>query len=72
VPALGYSGSQQAELEETLRRSNAEVIVDASPARLDRVLHLNAPIARVSYNFEQKSRPSLFAIVDDLLNRALL
>jgi predicted GTPase len=69
VPALGYSASQQAELEETLRRSNAQVIVDASPARLDRILRLNVPIARVSYSFEQKSGPSIFAIVDDLLSR---
>ncbi len=70
VPALGYSESQQAELEETLRRSNAQVIVDASPARLDRILRLNVPIARVSYSFEQKSGPPLFAIVDDFLSRA--
>jgi predicted GTPase len=70
VPALGYSQSQQAELEETLRRGNAEVIVDASPARLDRILRLDAPIARVSYSFEQKSGPSLFALVDDFVSRA--
>jgi predicted GTPase len=70
VPALGYSASQQAELEQTLSRSNAQVIVDASPARLDRILRLNVPIARVSYSFEQKSGPPLFAIVDDLLSRA--
>ena len=68
LPALGYSASQQTELEETLRRSNAEVIVDASPARLDHILHLNVPVARVSYTFEQKSGPSLCGIVDDLLS----
>jgi predicted GTPase len=68
LPALGYSASQQTELEETLRRSNAEVIVDASPARIDHILHLNVPMARVSYTFEQKSGPSLFGIVDDLLS----
>jgi predicted GTPase len=71
VPALGYSASQQQELEETLRRSNAQVIVDASPARLDRILRLNVPIVRVSYSFEQKSGPSLFAIVDDFLSRGI-
>ena len=69
VPALGYSESQQDELEETLRRSNAQVIVDATPARLDRILRLNVPIARVSYSFEQKSGTPLFAIVDNFLSR---
>jgi len=69
LPALGYSELQRAELEETLRRSNAEVIVDASPARLDRFLNLSIPIVRVSYHFEQKSGPSIFSIVDTVLGQ---
>ncbi len=64
VPALGYSDSQIAELAETLRRSGADAILDASPARLDRVLHVDIPIVRVRYRFEQKSGPSIFAIVE--------
>jgi len=64
VPALGYSDAQRAELEETLRRSRADVVVDASPARLDKILQLNIPIVRVRYRFEQKSGPSIFAMVE--------
>jgi predicted GTPase len=64
LPALGYSEAQRAELEETLRRSGADAIVDASPARLDRILRLNIPVVRVRYRFEQKSGPSIFAIVE--------
>lgn len=64
VPALGYSASQLAELAETLRRSGADAILDASPARLDRVLHLDIPIVKVRYRFVQKSGPSIFAIVE--------
>jgi len=64
VPALGYSESQIAELAETLARSGADAILDASPARLDRVLHLDIPIVRVRYQFEQKSGPSIFTIVE--------
>lgn len=70
VPALGYSESQRAELAETLRQSNAEVIVDASPARLDRIMALGMPIARVRYCYEQRSGPSIFGIVDDALAHA--
>ncbi len=70
LPALGYSDAQCAELEETLGRSGADVIVDASPARLDRVLHVNIPIVRVRYRFEQKSGPSIFTIVEDAVTRA--
>ena len=71
VPALGYSPAQVAELSDTLRRSGAEVIVDASPARLERVLDAGIPIARVRYRFEQKSGPSIFTIVEDAISRKL-
>jgi len=70
VPALGYSDLQLAELGETLRRSGADAIVDASPARLDRVLQIGIPIVRVRYRFEQRSGPSIFAIVENAVIRA--
>ncbi len=69
LPALGYSAAQLAELGETLRRSGAEAIVDASPARLDRVLQLDVPLVRVGYRFEQRSGPPLFALVQERLAR---
>jgi len=64
VPALGYSDEQRAELEETLRRCPADAIIDASPARLDRLLHLTVPVVRVRYRFEQRSGPSIFELVE--------
>ncbi len=69
LPALGYSDAQRAELEETLGRSGADAIVDASPASLDRVLHVSIPIVRVRYRFEQRSEPSIFTIVAEALSR---
>lgn len=67
LPALGYSAAQLAELGETLRRSGADAIIDASPARLDRVLQLDIPLIRVRYSFEQRSGPPLFALVEQRL-----
>jgi predicted GTPase len=69
LPALGYSAAQIAELGETLRRSGADAIVDASPARLERVLQLGTPLIRVRYRFEQRSGPPLFALVHERLAR---
>jgi len=70
LPALGYSEAQRAELQETLLRSRADAIVDASPARLDRALHLTIPIVRVRYRFEQRSGPSIFVLVEDAIARS--
>ncbi len=68
LPALGYSDEQRAELAATIRRGGADVIIDASPARLDRVLDLrDLAIMRARYRFEQRSGPSIFALVEDAL-----
>jgi predicted GTPase len=63
VPALGYSPAQVAELAETIRRSGAEVVVDASPAGLAHVLAPGIPIVRVRYRFEQTAGPPIFELV---------
>lgn len=53
LPALGYSKRQQAELAESIEASKADVVVDASPAALQRLLKLDVPVVRVSYSFQQ-------------------
>jgi len=71
LPALGYSDEQRAELAATIARGGADVIIDASPARLDRVLDLrNLVTVRARYGFEQRSGPSIFALVEDALAKA--
>ena len=66
LPALGYSEQQRVELAETIERSGADVVVDASPCRLDRLVKLSLPMVRVSYRFEQLSGP---AVVDSVMQR---
>jgi predicted GTPase len=39
------------------------VVVDASPARLDRFLELAIPTVRVRYRFEQRAGPPLLELV---------
>jgi predicted GTPase len=67
VPALGYSDAQRRELEETISRTKADLVIDASPARLDRALRIEIPVVRVRYRFEQTFGPSIFGLVEDLI-----
>ena len=67
LPALGYSAAQRRDLEETIRRSGAELVVHASPSRLERFLEVGLPVVRVRYRFEQRSGPPLL----DLVSRAI-
>ena len=68
LPALGYSAEQRAELEETIRRSRAEVVIDASPARLERLVNIDLPVVRVSYRFEQLAGRPLLELVRERLS----
>ena len=64
LPALGYSPAQRRELEDCIARSRPDVVLDASPSRLDRFLRLPAPVVRVRYRFEQRSGPPLLERVE--------
>jgi predicted GTPase len=59
LPAMGYSGAQRKSLAETINNCCASedvaFVVDASPARLDRMLEIDVPLARVGYRFVQLS-----------------
>ncbi len=67
LPALGYSALQRQELTETITRAGVDLVLDGSPARLDRFLSLPVPVVRVGYRFEQRSGPSILERVDALL-----
>jgi hypothetical protein len=44
------------------------VIVDASPARLDRLLKVGIPFVRVRYRFEQKSGPPIIDLAETAIS----
>lgn len=52
LPAMGYSPEQIGELEETIRRSGAEFVVDGSPIDLSHLVHVEAPLVNVAYQYE--------------------
>jgi predicted GTPase len=54
VPAMGYSPQQLRDLEATLRAVPADVVVDATPVNLARLLTLDKPIVDVSYEFQER------------------
>jgi predicted GTPase len=70
LPALGYSDAQRKELRETILGAAPDLVLDASPARLDRLLDLHIPIARVHYRFTQRTGPSVYSLVNELLEKS--
>jgi predicted GTPase len=54
VPAMGYSQQQVRDLEATLTRVPADVVIDATPVNLARLLTLDKPIVDVTYEFRER------------------
>jgi len=70
LPALGYSDQQRRDLAATIDSSGADVVLDASPCRLDRLLDLKLPVVRARYRFQQTSGESLMDLILARLPRA--
>jgi predicted GTPase len=52
LPAMGYGEEQVHELEETIRRSESEIVLDGSPVDLSHLIHVPQPIVNVDYEYE--------------------
>ncbi len=59
LPAMGYGGDQIADLEETINRSNAELVIIATPIDLGKIINIKLPSQRVRYEYQGIGQPSL-------------
>jgi len=64
LPAMGYGAAQMRELAETIRRCPCDVIVVGTPIDLARVVALDKPSVRVTYDVEETSSPGLADILE--------
>jgi predicted GTPase len=69
LPSLGYRPAQLEALRETIERSEAEVVVVATPIDLGALLRLRQPVVRAAYEFAETGQPTLGALVDAFLAR---
>jgi len=67
LPAMGYGAQQVAELEETIRRSNAEMVIVATPIDLRRLMTIEQPVQRVRYELQVIGAPTLADVLRDRL-----
>jgi predicted GTPase len=63
---MGYGEDQQRELEETIRRSGAEVVVIGTPIDLAGLIALDVPSVRAFYDLEELEGPSLSDLLASL------
>ena len=69
LPAVGYGPQQLEALRETIERSDAEVVVSATPIDLAALIAVRKPVVRARYEFAEAGEPTLGSVVDGFLER---
>ena len=70
VPSTGYRPDQLRDLEITLNNTDADVIVIGTPASLDKLIKLNKPVARVTYELKIVEGPAIKDYINEFLEVA--
>jgi len=59
LPAMGYGEQQMRDLEATISRTPADVVLIATPIDLRRVIRIDKPALRVRYELQEIGKPDL-------------
>ncbi len=67
LPAMGYGKTQMEELAATITRSEADLVLVATPIDLRRVISFDKPALRARYELQEIGEPTLRDILDDFV-----
>ncbi len=59
LPAMGYGAEQMRDLEQTIERTPADLVLVATPIDLRRIIQITRPALRVGYELQEIGRPDL-------------
>ncbi|MGB9638263.1 MAG: cyclic 2,3-diphosphoglycerate synthase [bacterium] len=69
LPAMGYSKEQLKDLEETINRIPADVVILATPFDITSLININKPTVFVEYYLEEITKPDLEEIILNKLEK---
>jgi predicted GTPase len=70
LPAMGYGKDQTKDLEQTINASDCELVVIGTPIDLTRVIDIQKPSVRVTYELEEVGTPNLETVLKPFLSPA--
>jgi len=59
LPAMGYGDAQTKDLEETINKSDVDLVIIGTPIDLSRVMKIKKPAQRVRYELQEIGQPTL-------------
>ncbi|MDD3715808.1 MAG: cyclic 2,3-diphosphoglycerate synthase [Candidatus Marinimicrobia bacterium] len=69
LPAMGYGEQQMKDLEKTVAKTNCDAVIIGTPIDLRRVIRLDKPSVRVSYELQEIGKPDLKMLLESMLPR---
>ncbi|MBW7884351.1 MAG: GTPase, partial [Caldilineaceae bacterium] len=69
LPAMGYSDQQIADLQETINRTPADLVLIATPIDLRRLVEIDKPALRVRYELQEIGEPTLRQVLESFLKQ---
>jgi len=70
LPSTGYTPDQIRDLEETLHRIDCDVIVLGTPADITKLIKIDKPVTRVSFELKIVEGPTIKELIDEFLDLA--
>jgi predicted GTPase len=67
VPAMGYGEGQVRDLEATINASGADVVLSGTPIDLEKVIDIDIPVVRVTYDLKEVGKPDLGSVLEGFL-----
>ena len=71
LPALGYSKKQIQELQDTINKAEADIVLSATPINLQRVIKINKPLVQVKYDVGPKATKQFVTILNTFSQKHL-
>ena len=65
LPAMGYGDEMTRDLEETINKSDVDLVISATPIDLTRIININKPLQRVRYELQEIGYPTLTDILKE-------
>lgn len=69
LPAMGYGGDQMADLEETINRTPADMVIIATPIDLGKLINIKLPHQRVRYELQEIGQPTLTELLRERFSK---